>query len=619
MSVPLREQRDTVREYGAEAPTFINLITVGPTEYYVHQTASHHLPFSPSSFETSASGSPTNDLVPCTVINWTQDQFTENDLKTIVAKYARLDDVWTPAFLPIVILRVSKAVSVNFVSDVASILTEISATELPNGPYTARPATGEVFALSRLFDDRYEAFIGGSVRPSLQNHSFEWLEIELRFAVKDIIDVAGLETGCGNRDYRRHYAKRVSTAPSIQQLIDAGAVFVGKTKTTQFAEGQTPIEWFDYLAPFNPRGDSYQTPSSSSAGSAVASAAYQWLDFTIATDTGGSIRHPAGVCGVYGFRPSTGAILTAGIYSVSPVLDTVGPLARSVSIVGAAVKCMADPTHSLLRPTRPHVRYKLLYPIRAKGTKPEDSGRWFPFPGEPSKAARAESQFEEFICQLESCIECTRHSFNIDDLWRETRPNGQSESLDEATGHIYTVLSTYDCVRQTIDPFIDDFKAANKGRSPFIDPVVKTRIVYGRHTSTAQYTAAVQAAEMFSKWITKSLFAQSEESELPLLVFPQSWGHPDYRVDPDKRPLFFSTFSSYSLSYLSGCPDCTIPIGEVQSHSGITEAEMSLPISLSLLGPPGEDSALLQLLIDLEKKGVLNPPAAGTLMYPAER
>lgn len=71
--------------------------------------------------------------------------------------------------------------------------------------------------------------------------------MQLRFAVKDVIDVAGLETGCGNRSYRSLYPCKKSSATCVQRLLDAGAVLVGKTKTTQFAEGQEPSEWFDTL------------------------------------------------------------------------------------------------------------------------------------------------------------------------------------------------------------------------------------------------------------------------------------------------------------------------------------------------------------------------------------
>ena len=70
------------------------------------------------------------------------------------------------------------------------------------------------------------------------------MNCKLRFAVKDIVDVAGLETGLGNRSYRKLYSSRPSSARCIDQLMDAGAILVGKTKTTQFAEGQVPIQWY---------------------------------------------------------------------------------------------------------------------------------------------------------------------------------------------------------------------------------------------------------------------------------------------------------------------------------------------------------------------------------------
>lgn len=375
----------------------------------------------------------------------------------------------------------------------------------------------------------------------------------------------------------------------------------------------------DYLSPFNPRGDSYQSPSSSSAGSAVASAAYPWLDFTIGTDTGGSVRHPAGVCGTYGVRLSTNLLSTAGIYSVSPLLDTIGVFARSAFVVEAVTMSLMEPSYPSPIPMKLPMKYKLLYPIRAKDAKQQDSRRWFPYPGEPGYAADAENLFEETVQKLESHLNCTRSPFNLDDLWRQTRPLGQDESLDKATGSIYTVLTTHSCVRETIDPFIANYKAANNGRSPFIDSVVKARQDHGRTTTTLQHETAVQSAKVFSQWVREIVFAKTSEDEFPLLIFPQSWGTPRYRDEPDTRPLFSSSFSIYSLSYLSGCPDCTVPIGEMPCRSRVTEAEMFLPVSLSVLSPPETDLQLLALLSELEDKGVLRPVKAGTRMYGEER
>ena len=75
-----------------------------------------------------------------------------------------------------------------------------------------------------------------------------------------------------------------STAPSIQTLIDAGASIVGTTKLSSMISREEPTEATDYQAPFNPRGDGYQSPAGSSSGSASTVASYDWLDIAIGTD-----------------------------------------------------------------------------------------------------------------------------------------------------------------------------------------------------------------------------------------------------------------------------------------------------------------------------------------------
>lgn len=108
----------------------------------------------------------------------------------------------------------------------------------------------------------------------------------VRVAVKDIYDMAGLRTACGNRAYFLTYPEREVNAVAVQRLIDQGAVILGRTKTSSFANGESPTaDWVDQLDAFNPRGDEWQSTSSSSAGSGAAIAAYDWVDVTLGTDT----------------------------------------------------------------------------------------------------------------------------------------------------------------------------------------------------------------------------------------------------------------------------------------------------------------------------------------------
>jgi len=107
-----------------------------------------------------------------------------------------------------------------------------------------------------------------------------------RIGIKDTINLKGLRTGGASRAYTQLYEPRKQSAAVIQHLLEMGFIVVGKTRTTQFADSEWPTcDYVDYHGPFNPRADGYQTPSGSSSGSAVAVAAYSWLDATIGSDS----------------------------------------------------------------------------------------------------------------------------------------------------------------------------------------------------------------------------------------------------------------------------------------------------------------------------------------------
>lgn len=150
-----------------------------------------------------------------------------------------------------------------------------------------------------------------------------------RIAVKDLFDLAGIHTGGGNRAYFNTYPARTQTAVAIQRLVDQGGIIVARAKTSTFANGETATaDWVDQMCPFNPRGDGYQQPSSSSSGPGAAIAAYDWLDNTIGSDTGCSIICPAGAQGVFGMRPTHGAISLTGAIPMMPDMDTAGFFSR---------------------------------------------------------------------------------------------------------------------------------------------------------------------------------------------------------------------------------------------------------------------------------------------------
>ena len=139
-----------------------------------------------------------------------------------------------------------------------------------------------------------------------------------RIVIKDNIDLKGVKTSVGNRAFFNTYPPRSKTAANIQKVIEKGVIVSGKAKMNSFGNWEEPTEYIDYQAPWNPRGDGYQSTGGSSSGSAAAIAAYDWLDIAVGTDSWGSITRPALWCGCFGLRPSIGAASTAGIQPYVP-------------------------------------------------------------------------------------------------------------------------------------------------------------------------------------------------------------------------------------------------------------------------------------------------------------
>jgi aspartyl-tRNA(Asn)/glutamyl-tRNA(Gln) amidotransferase subunit A len=147
-------------------------------------------------------------------------------------------------------------------------------------------------------------------------------------AVKDLAQIGDRSPGFGSKCYSPRQG--AATAPAIQRLIDAGAVIIGMTHMVEFAIGG----WGTNHAmgtPWNPVDrDVHRVPGGSSSGSTVAVAA-GLVPAAVGSDTGGSIRIPASLCGIVGFKPSFGSIPLDGVAPLGPTFDTLGPITRNVA------------------------------------------------------------------------------------------------------------------------------------------------------------------------------------------------------------------------------------------------------------------------------------------------
>lgn len=314
---------------------------------------------------------------------------------------------------------------------------------LPLGPYFLDASNGQVFQAWRLYSDFTGAFTetlfgssDGTYSVLPANVPGQNLAVAVpsrlyytrtaakplagvRLGVKDIYDIAGVKTSNGNRAWYHFYPPANVTAVAVQNLIDAGAIVIGKMKTSQFANGETATaDWVDYHEPFNPRGDGYQDTSSSSSGPGAGMGAYDWIDITIGSDTGGSIRGPSGVQGLFGNRPSHGLVSLDGVMPLSPDLDTAGLLVRDPALWTIANQALYK-SNLMMYNSMPQEVYTINFPTSA--------------------STPANALLLNFLNRTTALLKANVTAFNIQNAWAASKPAGAPDVLSSSLSITYPV------------------------------------------------------------------------------------------------------------------------------------------------------------------------------------
>ncbi len=210
-------------------------------------------------------------------------------------------------------------------------------------------------SLAQIATDRYNAFV--SADPAAAERAVAIDAVVARggdpgslagvpVALKDLIDHRGRVTTAGSSFLRLHPGR---SATVVDRLEAAGAVIVGRTGLHEFALGfSSENDWF---GPIRNPWDPAASPGGSSGGSAAAVAAGM-VPVAIGTDTGGSVRVPAALCGCVGLKVTHGRVSLAGVFPVAPSRDTVGPIATTVTDAAAVYLAIAgdDPQDPWSRP-----------------------------------------------------------------------------------------------------------------------------------------------------------------------------------------------------------------------------------------------------------------------------
>ncbi|KAH9942204.1 amidase signature enzyme [Epithele typhae] len=616
-------------------------LTVGGVSYFAPPVPVSSLHNSAAlTFAKKVSG----ELVPFSVILTSATNFNDAALEKTIAEWSTTDDVWSKAFLsgiylsyngtallPVETLGSTQArLGIDFVMLSKKYTLGFGLTvDLPSGPYFLDSSTGNIFEAYRLYSDQQQSFVYGTI-PN-PNGGFEVLSAGVtgaatptvavpsrlyftptaekplagkRLAVKDIYDVAGLHTGCGNRAFFDLYPAKNTTAPAVQRLLDGGMVLVGKTKTSQFANGESATaDWIDLHAPYNPRGDGYQDGSSSSTGSGTAVAAYDWLDFAIGSDTGGSMRGPAGANGVFGNRPSHGAVSLDDVMPLAPELDTGGIFSRDARLWATAGHWWYDNFTSFTSFPK-----KIIIPTD------------FFSIDNPPVPGTSDAIYNDFITQLEGFLDVSRTKVSVAGIWNATKPaNVSAPSLSALLQTTYADLITLDQIALVADPFIDAYKAAHGGQSPFINPAPLARWAYGRALPAGRKDAAIANKAVFMNWWASEVVRADEETcSDAVLLYPQNAGHTAYRnTYPGTAPGVPLGFSAGRIAVHGEVPDMVIPIGEVPYNSTITGTTEFLPVTISFIAAKNCDLMLFNLFAALQDAGIIKPVVTGSRIWGA--
>ncbi len=407
----------------------------------------------------------------------------------------------------------------------------------------------------------------------------------LPIALKDIFCTRGLRTTCGSKMLQNFVPPY--DAHVVECLRRADAVLIGKTNMDEFAMGSS-TENSAYQLTRNP-WDLERIPGGSSGGSAAAVAAGE-VPLAIGTDTGGSIRQPAGLCGITGLKPTYGRVSRFGLVAFASSLDQAGPMARDVEGVALLLEAIAghdrrDST-SVDRPVPPY-RRTLNEPIKPLtiGVAREHFG------------AGLDPEVERSVREALKVYKLL--GATIKDVSLPNSPHAVATYYLVATAEASSNLARYDGVHygHRAASFDNLIQMMGRSRGEGFGTEVKRRIMLGTFVLSSGYIDAYYVKALKVRRLIKDDFDRAFR-ECDVIIGPTSPA-PAFKIgERSNDPLAMYLSDIYTISAnLAGLPGISIPCG---FSSG------GLPIGMQLLTSAFEEEKLLRVARMFEREAGLH-------------
>src|SRR5438874_2207049 len=449
---------------------------------------------------------------------------------------------------------------------------------ISSGELTARQAVESSLDAAEKLNESLNAFLqidrSGSLKRAEATTNRKTALAGIPIAIKDNICVEGMQTSCGSRilgDYHPPY-----NATVIDRLLDAGAVVVGKTNCDEFAMGSSNEN--SAFGPVKNPWDTSRVPGGASGGSAAAVAA-GIVPVALGSDTGGSVRQPASLCGVLGLKPTYGRVSRYGLVAFGSSLDQIGVFARSASDAAAVLQVIAG------RDRHDATTADVAVPDYLRELEQDIKGQRIGV----SRALLGEGLNTEVRASIETAIDAYRDlGAEIVDVDLPHAKYAIAVYYIIATAEASSNLARYDGVRYGFRakeaPALRDMY--RKTRDEGFGPEVKRRIMLGTYVLSAGYYDAyyLKAQKVralirqdFNKAFEKCAAVLTPTAPTPAFLFGE-------KVD-DPLAMYLNDIYTVTAN-LAGVPGISVPCGLSSER---------LPIGMQLLGPFWGEGTLLRL------------------------